>query len=224
MTNSEIVSEFSNLFRLNTKDSRIPRRFILSLLRDASTFLMSQKWAERSLLSDTNIFTPIPCFEFEEDTLKSCPSIEFRRCKVLMKSKKPLPKLLFTKLGGTIRDIVSLDGEYTFSFVDEIKYRRNKNRKYQVKNEVSLYLGTDMHLYIPEHKIYSLDLNVLTLDRDDAEDCSSCSDTDNCKNKWNSDFVVSDKLLEAVKDLAGQRLGVTRQIREDNNGNGLEGV
>ncbi len=225
MTRHEIVSEFSNIFRLNNKDNRLPRRFILKVLEDSATFLMSQKWAERSLLQDMNIFTPIPCFEFEKINVKDCPSIEFRLCNVLMKSKKPLPKLLFSKLGGSIRDIVSLDGNYRFSFVDETQYRRNKNRKYKVKNEVYIYIGSDNHLYIPDEAIYSVDLTVLTLDREGAEDASGCSDNDECKpSKWEMNFVCSGKLLEAVKDMSLQRIGVTKGIREDSNSNGVEGI
>lgn len=225
MTNNEIVSEFSNIFRLNNKDNRIPRRFILKLLQDSASFLISQKWAERSLLQDINIFTDISCFEFKKINTVDCPSIEFRRCDILMKSKKPLPKLLFSKLGGSIRDIVSLDGDYRFNFVDETQYRRNKNRKYKAKNEVYLYIGSDNHLYIPDRDIYTLDLTVLTLDKDGAKETSGCNDVgSSCKSKWDSEFVCPDKLLEAVKDIASQRLGITKQVREDLNGNGVEGV
>lgn len=224
MTNNEIVSEFTNMFRLNNKDNRIPKRFILKTLQDSTAFLVSQKWAERSLLQDMNIFTTINCFEFEKINVKNCPSIEFRLCNTLMKSKKPLPKLLFSKLGGSIRDIVSLDGNYRFNFVDETQYRRNKNRKYKIKNEVYLYIGSDNHLYIPDEEIYSLDLTVLTLDKNGAEDASGCSDEDSdCKNKWNTEFIVPDKLLEAVKSLALEKLGVNRQIIQDLNPNGIEG-
>ena len=223
MTNGELVSEFSNMFRLNNKDNRLSRRFILKLLQDAATFLISQKWAERSLLQDTNIFTDIPCFEFDKIDIKKCPTIEFRRCNILMKSKKPLPKLLFSKLGGSIRDIVSLDGDYTFNFADGTQYRRSKNRKYQIKNEVFLYLGSDNHLYIPDEEIYSLDLTVLTLDRDSAEDASGCSTSNKCKNKWDSDFVCADKLLESVKEMVAQKIGISKQIRKDSNPDGLEG-
>lgn len=224
MTNNEIVSEFSNIFRLNNKDNRIPRRFILKVLQDAASFLVSQKWAERSLLQDLNIFTDIPCFEFKKINTVDCPSIEFRRCDILMKSNKPLPKLLFSKLGGSIRDIVSLDGDYRFNFVDETQYRRTKKRKYQVKNEVYLYLGSDNHLYIPDREIYSLDLTVLTLDKDTAEECSSCTDNKECKeSKWSNNFICPDKLLEGVKDIALQRLGITKQIIPDQNPNDQEG-
>lgn len=226
MTNNEIVSEFSNMFRLNTKDNRIPRRFILKLLQDSASFLMAQKWGERSLFSDSNIYTLIECFEFEKINVKNCPSIEFRLCKILMKSKKPLPKLLFSKLGASIKDIISIDGEYRFTFVDDTQYRRNKNRKYKVNNEVSLYIGTDNHLYIPDYDIKSLDLTVLTLDKDGAEELSGCKeDSNKCKgSKWDSEFICSDKLLEAVKDMTASRLGISKQIREDSNSNGVEGA
>jgi hypothetical protein len=224
MTNNEIVSEITNTLRLNNKDNRLPKRFILKLLQDAATFLISQKWGERSLLQDMNIYTTIPCFEFKKIEVKDCPSIEFRRCDILMKSKKPLPKLLFSKLGGSIRDITSLDGNYRFTFVDETQYRRNKNRKYKIKNEVSLYLGSDNHLYIPDDEIYSLDLSVLTIDRDGAEEASGCGKNNDCKNRWNSDFIISDKLLEATKDMALQKLGMSKGIREDNNPNSAEGI
>lgn len=224
MTNNEIVSEVSNILRLNNKDSRFPRRFILKVLIDSASFLISQKWGERSLLQDMNIYSEIQCFEFDKINSKNCPSIEFRRCDILMKSKKPLPKLLFSKLGVSIRDIVSLDGNYRFSFVDVTQYKRNKNRKYKVNNEVYLYLGSDNHLYIPDEEIFSLDLTVLTLDKDGAEEASGCSDVDECKNKWDSIFVCADKLLEGVKDITLQKLGITRQIKEDLNGNGVEGI
>jgi len=223
MTKNEITSEVTNLFRLNNKDNRLPRRFILKTLEDAASFLIAQKWGERSLFSDMNIYTPIPCFEFEKINSRNCPSIEFRLCKTLMKSKKSLPKLLFSKLGGSIRDIVSLDGDYRFNFVDETQYRRNKNRKYRVKNEVYVYLGSDNHLYIPDEEIHSVDLTVITLDKDGCDEASGCTDVDSCISKWETEFIAPTKLLEAIKDLTLQRLSITKQIREDVNGNGIEG-
>lgn len=223
MDNNTIISEVTNLLRLNNKDNRQPKRFILKILEDSASFLISQKWAERSLLSDTNIYTEITCFEFEKINSRECPNIEFRYCDILMRSKKPLPKLFFSKLGGSIRDIVSLDGNYRFSFIDETQYRRNKKRQHQLKDEVYVFLDSDNHLLIPDHEIYAVDLLVLTPDKESAEDCGCNSDKDKCKpSKYKSEFICPDKLLEAVKDMALQRLGLLKQIREDNNPNGLE--
>ena len=224
MLNKEIVSELANILRLNNKDNRLSRRFLLKLLQDSATFLISQKWAERSLTSDTNLYTYIPCFEFEKVNVKDCPSIEFRLCNTLMKSKNKLPKLIFSKLGSSVRDIVSIDSNYRFSFVDENQYRRNKKRKYKLKNEACIYLGTDNHLYIPDEEVFSVDLTVLTIDVIAARESSGCGDTLDCFNNWNEKFICPDKLLEGVKDMALQRLGMTKQVQADQNPNGQEGA
>ena len=222
MTNLEFVSEISGILKSNNKDNKIPRRLILKVGQDSATFLIAQKLLDRTISQETNLYTTIPCFEFEQIDVKKCPSLEFRMCKTLMKSVKPLPKLVFSRLGASIRDIVSLDGDFTFSFVDEAQYRRNKNRQ-QLKNQVFVYLGTDNHLYIPDREIHSLDLTLLTLDTTNIEDCSSCLEKDKCKSNWDSNFVVADKLLEVVKSMTLEKLSMTRTLPQDSNSNGVEG-
>jgi len=223
MTNRDITSQFINILKSYNKDNRISRRFILKTLQDIATFLIAQKWGDRSIVNETNLYTYIPCFEFEKINTKDCPSIEFRLCKTLMKSVKPLPKLVFSRLGSSIRDVVSLDGNFTFTYVDEIQYRRNKKRQHKLKNEVYIYLGSDNHLYIPEEEIYSLDITVLTTDSSQAEDCSSCQDEkDKCKSKWDNEFVCPDKLIEAVKDMGLQKFSLQKRIQSDQNPNGIE--
>jgi hypothetical protein len=222
MTNKEFVSQIAGLLKLNNKDNRIPKRLILKVGQDAATFLISQKWGERSILTETSLYTHLPCFEFKKIDVKDCPSIEFRLCKTLMKSKKPLPKLIFSKLGSSIRDIVSLDGDFTFTYVDETQYRRNKKRKYKLENDVYIYLGTDNHLYIPDQEILSLDLTVLTLDTIGAADSCGCKEKNDCLSYWDYEFKISDKLLESIKNITLEKLGMTRNITEDNNLNGLE--
>ena len=221
MTNIEFVSQISGILKSNNKDNKIPKRLILKVGQDAATFLIAQKLMDRTISSETNLYTTIPCFEFEQINSKNCPSIEFRLCKTLMKSKEPLPKLVFSRLGASIRDIVALDGDFTFTFVDETQYRRNKKRQQQLKNQVFVYLGTDNHLYIPDREILSLDLTVLTPDTIEAERVSQCNEK-NCRSYWDYEFVCNDRLIEAVKDATLQKLSITRNLVEDPNLNGLE--
>lgn len=223
MTNLEFVSQISGILKSNNKDNRIPKRMILAVGRDVATFLVAQKLLDRTITQETNLYSTIDCFEFEKIEAKRCPSVEFRMCKTLMKSLKPLPKLVFSRLGASIKDIVALDGDFLFSFVDEAQFRRNKKRKHQLKNQIFVYLGTDNHLYIPDREIFSLDLTVLTLDNLTAEDCSACREKDECDNLWSKEFIVSDKILETVKDVTLQRILMSKQIREDNNPNSIEG-
>lgn len=223
MTNIEFVSEIAGILKTVNKDNKLPRRLILRAGQEVATSLISQKLMDRTISSETNLFTKIECFEFEKVETKKCPSIEFRLCKTLMKSKNPLPKLVFSRLGASIKDIVALDGDFTFTFVDESQYRRNKKRQNQLKNQVFIYLGSDNHLYIPDREILSVDLIVLTLDTINSEKCSSCAEQ-TCKSNWDYTFIVPDKLIETVKDLTLQRLGFTRQIQEDQNPNNIEGA
>lgn len=222
MTKRDIVSQLANILKTLNKDNRFARRFILRVLEDSASFLITQKWGERSLLSETNLYTNIPCFEFKKIDVKDCPSLEFRLCKTLMKSKKPLPKLVFSRVGASIKDVISMDSEFTFTFVDEAQYRRNKKRQHKLKNEVYIYLGSDNHLYIPDHEIQSIDLNILTVDSIGAEDCSECNEKDSCKSNWDYEFKAPDKLIEDIKNMSLQRLGISRQIQSDNNPNSVE--
>lgn len=222
MTNLEFVSQITGILKSNNKDNRIPKRLILKIGQDAATFLIAQKLMDRTIMSETNLFTTISCFEFEQIESKRCPSIEFRMCKTLMKSKEPLPKLIFSRLGASVRDIISLDGEFTFTFVDETQYRRNKKRQQTLKNQVFVYLGTDNHLYIPDREIYSLDLTILTPDTIAAEECSQCRDKGCRKSNWLYEFIAADRLIESIKDMTLQRLSMTRQLQEDSNPNSIE--
>ena len=221
-TNRSIVSKVMNTLKLNNKDEHTSRRYVLKILQDTATVLISQKWLERTILSDINLYTKIECFEFEQVEVVRCPLIEFRTCKVLMRSKKPLPKLVFSRLGASIKDILSIDGGFRFTFVDKSQYSRNKKRQHTLKNEVYLYLDSDLHMYIPDHEIYTLDLNILTTKPEDANDCSACSEN-KCVSKWEAEFKCPDKLLDALFTQTLQVLGINRQITEDKNPNNVQG-
>lgn len=220
MTNREIVDKAFNAYKYNNKDESISRRFILKVFRDTAKWLISQKLLDRTLFKENNLYSEISCFEFEKEDVVKCPIIEFRRCKTLMKSKKPLPELIFSRYGASIKNIVSLDGEYEFVFISAEQYRRNQKRAVKSK-DIYVYLGADNHLYIPDHEIMTVDLTILTLKTEDAEQCSECSN-DECKNNWDYFFPIPDKLLDVLYKDVLQTLGITRQILEDQNPNGQE--
>jgi hypothetical protein len=221
-TYREITSKVASLLKSNNRDEVIPRRFILKLLQDTATTLVSQKWLDRTIMSETNLYTQIPCFEFERVVAKKCSNVEFRRCDILMKSKCPLPKLIFSRLGASIKEIVSLDGNYRFVFLDKGQYQRNKNRQYSLKDEVYIYLDADNHLYIPDNEIMTVDLTILTLKTEDIKGCG-CQEDEQCKSNWDYEFKCPDKLADTVFQQVIQMLGVSKQIREDSNPNGVQG-
>ena len=222
-TNNQIVSKVVGSYRLNTKDGHISRRYVLKLLRDFSKNLLSKKLMDRTLALESNLYTKLECLEFEKVEMIKCPIIEFRMCRVLMKSKCKLPDPIFSRLGASITEIVSLDGMYELKLISAEQYRRNQKRKYSIDGEVYIYLGEDGHLYIPDDEIYSLNVTYMTIFPEEADECSECK-KDDCKSGWDYPFIGSDKLDDVVFKEVLQILGSTyKSSQEDQNPNGIEG-
>lgn len=218
MKNSEAVSKILNTLKAISKDTRIPRRYVLQVLKDRSKNLIAQKLGERTITDELNLYTEVTCIAFEKVEVIKCPIVTFRMCKTLMRSKKPLPELVFSRLGASIKEITSVDGDFEFKLVTEDQYRRNKKRKYIFDSEVYVYLSTDNYLYIPDHEIRTLDVTLLTMNTEDAEGCN----TDECKNAWDYPFIVPHKLEDVVFKEALQIISNTRQIPQEPNPNGIE--
>ena len=222
-SNNSIVSKVINSYRLLTKDGHISRRYVLKLLRDVSKNLLSKKLMDRTLALESNLYTKLECLEFEKVEMVKCPIIEFRMCRTLMKSKCKLPDPIFSRLGASITEIVSLDGMYELKLISAEQYRRNQKRKYSIDGEVYIYLAEDGHLYIPDEEIYSLNVTFMTLFPEEADECSECK-KDNCKSGWDYPFIGSDKLDDVVFKEVLQILGSTyKATQEDQNQNGIEG-
>ena len=53
--------------KLLNKDERISRRYVLHVLKDISSNLISQKLLDRTLGREMNLYTKIECFEFKKE-------------------------------------------------------------------------------------------------------------------------------------------------------------
>lgn len=220
MTNREAVSKIINPLRLLVKDSHISRRAVLRALRSASKDLITKKLLDRTLQKESKLYTKVECFDLEEIDPKKCSTIEFRRCEILMKSINKIPLPVFSRIGSSILYVESVDGKYQLQVVDMKQYKRNTKRQHQLVDVVYAYIGEDLHLYIPEKEIRSVDLAVLTMH---TEGKTGCGEDSECKNAWDAEFICSDKLELAVFEMTLQMLLSTyRQITPDQNPNGIE--
>ncbi len=222
MTNNSAVSKIEGNLRGVNKDARIPRRLILQTLRENTRVLISQKLLDRTITEELNLYSYIPCIEFDKvDTIK-CPIVEFRLCRTLMKSKNKIPEPVYSRLGASIKNVTSVDGMQNFTIISATQYARNKKRQHQLSGEHYIYLAGDRHLYIPDEEIYSVDLDLLTQQTEFILECSSCS-KDECKSGWEAEFICPNKLENAVFDKTLQQLlGSYKQITPDENPNGSE--
>jgi hypothetical protein len=222
MTNSEAVSKIEGSLRGLNKDSKISRRLILQTLRENSKVLISQKLMERTLDEEMNLYSYLPCLEFEKIETVNCPLIEFRKCDILMKSVNKIPLPIFSRLGASIKNVTSIDGNTKFTLISSSQYAINKKRQYQLVGENYIYYNSDQHLYIPDKEIRTVNLEFITIYTEEIESCSNCLNSD-CKSGWEYNFICPDKLLNAVFDKTTQYLLSTyKQITPDENPNGSE--
>lgn len=198
----------------------ISRRFILKVGQEKAKFFISQKAGENSIYRESNLFSSLNCFELKKVDIIDCPIIEFRTCKQLMRSKKRLPELIYSKFGSSIKEVTSLDGEYLIRPITLSQYRLNKQRK-ETSKELYFYIKDD-YLYIPDTEVEVVNISLITLDLFDLDEVSSCKEG-NCKSAWDYEFICSDKLMEVVISETIKEVAISKQVQEDQNPNLNEG-
>lgn len=223
VTKGTIVDRVLTTLRQNSKDKGMSRRYVLHILEQKMKFLLSQKLRDRSLYRTEELYTTIECFEFEEMDAVECDIISFRMCDSVMKSRKKLPELIYSKYGDSVRMLTNLDYSTRLNKTTLSDYIRNKNRK-GYRKEPLYYIKDDGYVYQLNSKAEVLPIQVLTTDTKTAEEIS-CNSTDSCKPALEYDFVGTDKLNEVVVQQTLQEiLGSYMQIIPDENPDKNENV
>lgn len=213
MTNAEFVSRVVNGLNSVNKDSRLSKRYVLFTGRQKAEFLISQKLRDRSLYREDNLYKEISCFEMKQIDPVKCDIIEFRRCKNLMRSVNKLPKLIYSRYGNSLKEVLSLDDETEFKYTTPAQYRRDRERE---SSDYNYYYVKNQHLYLIDSKVKRLNLYILTTNLEDVKDCDCEED---CKSLWDFDFVVPDSLSENVISETIREVSMKLQIPTDENPN-----
>lgn len=216
MTNKDLTSRIQTLLKGTSKDGRISNRLILKTAESKAKFLISQKLNDRSLYREQNLYQIISCIELIEQDIIRCPIIEFKSCRSLKRSKLKLPELIHSKYGSSLKEVLALDGQFSFEPITPAQYRLNKSRTLKVKKDY--FYVQDGYLYLPDSDVEMVSIVVLTTDLYELEQCSSCS-KEKCKSAWDFEFICPDKLLEVVIQETIKELSLNKQIREDVNPN-----
>ncbi len=219
-TNAEFVSRVVNNLKGLTKDGRLNRRHILAIGQDKARFLMSQKLDELSMFREEGLITQISCFELEEVPFIECDIVEFKNCKSIMKSKKPLPAGLFGKIGSGIILVTSIDDSSVYEATTQRLFNAIGNFKYK-KKKSNFYLIKNNYLYIPDSEIEAVNITMFIIEKYKAVEASSCCETDEkCKSFWNFEFVCTDRFLDlVVRDTLTEMANIYRTSIEDTNPN-----
>lgn len=220
VTNGEFVSRIVNGLKALNKDSHISARYIINIGRVKARFLMSQKLDELSLFKEDGIITNVNCFRLKRIKSKDCGIVEFNLCDNIMKSCEKVPEGLFGKIGPSILSVLSVDGSVDYRYITPRRYSYIKKRKYRKSSGNGYYYIKDGYLYLPDSKNELVDLEIIALDKDEADSVSECTQCDTCKSKLDSEFVCPDRFLELVVKDTIQEVGTFyRTSVEDENPN-----
>lgn len=199
-TNKEVVSRVVTGLKALTKDSSVRWRYILRIARTKAKFLMSQKLDELSLNKEEGIKTTIDCFPMQRIRTKDCGIIEFSICSSIMRSCKKLPDTIYGKSGTGVVRVVSIDPDNPreYKYVTAKEYARLHQRKYRNK-EARYFTVKDEYLICPDSTAELLDIEIIAIDKAQAEKLSSCTDKGaQCRSVWEDEFICPDRFLDLV--------------------------
>lgn len=220
ITNREFVTRIINDLGAITKDEHLSRRWILFIGRQTAQSYIAQKFADGSLAREINLVTNIKCMKMIRVKSIDCCFAEFRLCKILMRSEKKIPGLMYGRAGATILSVTNIDDTINFYKTDLSSYSIGKNRRYGNLDR-NLYYVDDGYIWIPDVKIEAVNVRLITLERKKSLALSECyCDKDQrCVSEWDFEFICPDKLLDAVISRTIQEVSMRLQIPVDANPN-----
>lgn len=221
MKNAEFVSRILNDINALTKDVHVSRRWILSIGRQKARAYIAQRWADGTLFGEESLFTHIGCLEMERVRTVDCCVEEFKVCRILMRSKRRIPGLIYSRLGPAIIRVANVVDDTVFSPISLRRYANQRERKYaNVEGQYYYYLN-DGYIYIPDVAVKLINVDLITLDRRAAMELSSCDPdkTEECVSEWDYDFICPDKLIEFVANETLREVLNKIQIPTDENPN-----
>lgn len=224
MTNREAISNVRSFHRLLSSDGKLNDRSILQELRNASLYLIKQQTDRRRLFNSPNLFTVVPCIEFEEAALAEC--CDYTSPLTIAKSKQRIPKIAEGAFGLLIQSCSSVDNRTKFKETQPLRY--SNILKLNLKSKDVYYWIYNDHLWItnPDTKLASLvalfetDIpNILLYPNEDCG-CKPPAGEDKCKNPLDQPFKCPGFLHNAVIDLVSKRLlqtyfGIVNDVKEN---------
>lgn len=219
ITYDEITSRIQNTLNALDKDTYIPRRFILSVFKSKVEFLMAQKFHDKSLFRETNLYKWINCISMEEIDSVSCGKIELQTCDIIMRSEKKLPKLMWTRYGSTLIMVTNIDGSKEYKVISHSYYQTIKKTKNFDKFKGSFaILYPDNKLVIPDTHVKKVNVLIFSLD-ETCNDLSDCEEGSGCGSYWEKEIEISDKIGEIAIQETLKEVSMRLQIPKDENPN-----
>lgn len=217
MNYGEVVSRIQNNLNTLNMDMYIPRRFILSVLKSKAEFLMSQKFNDKSLFRETNLYTWIRCIEMEEVDVVKCGRLELRKCNSAMMSVECIPKLIWSRYGPSILMVTNITDDKEYKLITPSEYINMQDiRGFDKFKGRYAILHPDGKLSIPDSTTKFVNVLLYSLE-ENLDDISKCDGDDsvNCKSYWDTEFNVPTKIREVAIQETLKEVAMRIQIPKD---------
>jgi len=222
VTTGKVVSDIINSINAVSKDTRVPRRLVLSKLKDRAKTYITQRLEDGKLNRQSSLFTEVPCVKFKKVDIINCKFIQFRSCVSLMKSVKPISDVIESRYGPQIY-LYNLDKTISIGRIDFQGISSELSREFG-SLDTKFTIAPDGYIYILNPKDSDIELKgghliVLTQEVSKIKKLSECDDCE-CKSEWDYDFICPDLVLDNVKTtVINDILGTTLRVNKDENPN-----
>lgn len=210
MTVGEFISDVKNSVKAITKDDRISSRYIHSLGKDYTSYILSQRKTSDAY-RDSTIFTEITCVEMIRIKSDVCDIAEFRKCDKIMRSKCKLPDLFNSVDGPVIIAVNNITGEIEYQKLrTPADYKLQQKRKFVLAT--NYYYISNGYLYIVGSTPERISIIGLFSDEFEAKKFSACNDEiTECSDVFDSKMIIPNKYISTVKDQVIQHIVSTNK-------------
>jgi hypothetical protein len=215
MTYNEVISRVQNTLNAINKDMYIPKRYVLAVLKSKAEFLVSQKFNDKSLFREMNIFSWVNCVEMKEMDTYMCGLVELEDCGTVMVTKVKLPELIWSRYGSSILMVTNITNSKKYQLISPLEFMNIKNRsnfeKFKGKYAI---IYPDNRIIIPDSTVKRINVLLYTLD-ESIINMGYCEECDNCNNYYDAEFNLPNKIGEAVIQEAIKEISLRMQIPKD---------
>ena len=214
MTVGDFIADVKNSIRATSKDDRVSGKYIHSLGKDYTSYLLSRR-SMTDIYRDSSIFTEVTCIEMSRVKSDKCDIAEFRKCDKVMKSVKKLPELFNSNDGPVIISVSNITGE-----TDYQKLRKPSDFKNQLKRRFQTathyYYISNGYIYVLGSTPERITIIGLFSDEMEAKKFSECDQISSCASVLDSKIIIPNKFISTVKDQVVQHIVSTnRSIPQD---------
>lgn len=153
-TYRQIISDIRSMNKLLQADNIINDRVVLSEIKAAANMIVLQAFEKRKYSQSPNLYTFIPCLEFEQIPLADCCDYVGER-KVSI-SKIALPKIGEGNFGSAVQGIFGLDNSKKYNETNPNRF--SNILKLEIKDNNYFWIRNDGRIVITDEDVRSVHL------------------------------------------------------------------